>query len=81
MVESRIAPRFRTAKPARIEFGKHSIPCIVRDLSLSGAAVELSDKSIVVPPNKFTLVIPVDKLRFPARLVWRRDCRAGITFD
>ena len=51
MVELRIAPRFRTAKPARIEFGNHKIPCIVRDLSLTGAAIELSNKNIVVPPE------------------------------
>ena len=81
MVESRIAPRFRTAKPARIEFGGHKIPCVVRDLSLTGAAIELSDKNVVVPPNKFTLFVIMDKLKLPARLVWRRDCRAGIAFD
>jgi len=34
MVDTRIAPRYRVAKPAKIDHGGDKINCIIRDLSL-----------------------------------------------
>ena len=39
MVETRIAPRLRVAKPAVIEYGGDKIPCTIRDISTTGAAL------------------------------------------
>lgn len=80
MVETRIAPRFRVSKPAQIEYGGDKMPCTIRDLSVTGAALELSDRSATVPAA-FTLIVPDDKLKLPCRVVWRTAFRMGVTFD
>ena len=43
MVETRVAPRYRVAKPAKIEFGCEKIACTILDLSVTGAALLLSE--------------------------------------
>ena len=80
MVETRIAPRFRVSKPAQIEYGGDKTPCTIRDLSVTGAALELSDRSATIP-QAFTLIVPDDKLKLPCRVVWRTAFRMGVTFD
>jgi hypothetical protein len=79
MVETRAAPRYRVAKPARIEHGGYKIACTVRDLSITGAALEVDDA--VTIPEKFTLVLLEDGLELPCRVVRRMDFRIGVTFD
>jgi hypothetical protein len=79
MVETRVAPRHRVMKPAQIEHGGDKIACTIRDLSITGAAVEVSDTTAV--PAKFTLVVSEDGLKLPCRVVWRKDFRIGVTFD
>jgi hypothetical protein len=80
MVETRIAPRYRVSKPAQIEYGGDMTPCTIRDLSATGAAIELADPSATVPPA-FTLLIPEDRLKLPCRVVWRRTFKMGVAFD
>lgn len=79
MVETRIAPRYRVTKPARIEWGCEKILCMVRDLSVTGAALELSDQ--VAIPQTFTLIVPEDGLSLMCEVVWRRGFRIGVAFD
>ena len=45
MVETRIAPRYRASKAATIEFVGGAIDCMVRDPSITGAALSVSTKS------------------------------------
>jgi hypothetical protein len=45
MVETRAAPRYRVTKPAQIEYGGDKIACTLRDLSMTGTALEVSDPS------------------------------------
>jgi PilZ domain len=80
MVETRIAPRYRASKPAQIDYGGDKTPCIIRDLSVTGAALELSDLNATVPAA-FKLVIPEEKLTLPCRVVWRTAFRVGVAFD
>ncbi len=80
MVETRIAPRHRVIKPAEIEHGGDKIPCTVRDLSITGAAVEVSDPTRVIPET-FILVIPEDGLKLSCRVVRRTNFRIGVVFD
>lgn len=80
MVETRIAPRHRVSKAAQIDYGGDKTPCTVRDLSVTGAALELSDLSVAIP-EAFTLVLPEDKLKLPCRVVWRKAYRMGVTFE
>lgn len=79
MVETRVAPRFKVAKQAKIDYGGVKTSCVVRDISATGAAVEFSD--VIRLPTHFTLIVPEDALRLKCRVVWRRGYRAGITFD
>jgi hypothetical protein len=79
MVETRIAPRHRVLKAAKIEFGGSYVDCTVRDLSTTGAALEVS--SPIGIPAKFTLVVPGDGLHLPCHVVWRKEFRIGVAFD
>jgi hypothetical protein len=79
MVETRIAPRHRVVKGARIMFGAATIDCTVRDLSLTGAAIAVPSQAGI--PERFTLVMPDDGLRLPCHVVWRREYRIGVAFD
>jgi hypothetical protein len=79
MVETRRAPRFKVSKPARIGDGKNATQCIIRDLSVTGAALEIESQSDV--PDTFTLIVPEDNLVLPSCVVWRRGYRVGIAFE
>ena len=79
MVETRAAPRHRVTKPAQIEHGGHKITCMLRDLSITGAALEVVDPAII--PANFTLVLPEDGLKLPCRVIRRTDFRIGVAFD
>ena len=80
MVETRIAPRLRVSKAAAIEFiGGTPINCVVRNLSVTGAAIELSDPGGI--PNSFLLVMPDDGLRLPCRIVRRAGYLLGVAFE
>lgn len=79
MVETRIAPRYRVMKPAKIEYSGGNIPCTIRDLSTTGAALEISNLFNV--PETFTLVVQEDGLRLHCHVAWRKQFRLGVAFD
>jgi hypothetical protein len=79
VIETRIAPRFRVMKAAMIEFIGGPVGCTVRDISLTGAALEVPSQIGI--PAQFTLVIPNDGLHLPCHVVWRREFRIGVAFD
>ena len=79
MVETRIAPRHRVNKAAKIEYGGDKIACTIRDISVTGAALEISGIDRI--PPEFTLVVPEDRLKLPCRVVWRREFRIGVAFN
>lgn len=66
-------------KAAWIEHGGDKITCTVRDLSVTGASLEVSDPRNV--PEKFTLVIPEDGLKMACQVVRRTEFRMGIKFE
>ena len=79
MVETQKATRYRINKPEKIDHGGDKINCIIRDLSATGAALELSD--IAKVPANFTLIVSEDRLKLECRLVWRTEYRIGVVFD
>ena len=79
MVETRRAPRHRVLKAGTIEFDGGAIDCNVRNLSGTGAAIEISSQFGI--PDKFTLLVPSDGLHLPCCVVWRKAYRIGVTFD
>jgi hypothetical protein len=68
------------AKPAIIEDGTFNVTCMVRDLSLTGAAIEITDLDTKYIPATFTLIIPEDGLKLSCRLVRRSAFRIGLAF-
>jgi PilZ domain len=79
MTETRASPRYRVTKPAQIDHGGRKIACTLRDLSVTGASLEVSDAALI--PPTFTLVLPEDGLRLPCHVVRRGDFRVGVAFD
>ena len=79
MVETRRAARFKVLKLAKIGSGKDEIVCTIRDLSITGAAIEVEDQAVV--PDSFALFVPEDGLNLTCRIVWRRGYRIGVVFD
>jgi len=79
MNEVRRAPRNRVLKAGSISFGGSAIDCTLRNVSSSGAALEVI--SPIGIPEQFILVLPSDRLRLPCHVVWRKERRLGVAFD
>ena len=79
MDERRDRARHRVLKAGTIEFGGGAIDCTVRNLSASGAALEVVTPLFI--PDRFTLFVPSEQLKRPCHIVWRKDKRIGVTFD
>jgi len=78
-METRSATRFNVLGAGTIEFDGGEINCVVRDMSIVGAALEvLSSRSI---PKHFTLALHADRQRIPCHIVWRKENRMGVAFD
>jgi hypothetical protein len=75
--ENRDSRRHRVLKGGHILFGGGSIDCTVRNLSDTGAALDVT--SPVGIPTEFTLV--TDDSQRPCRVVWRKEKRIGVTFE
>ena len=76
----RTALRRLTLKAGTISFNNGAgIDCLVRNLSATGACLEL--ESPVGVPNAFTLVISTDHLQRPCQVVWRSARRIGVKFE
>jgi hypothetical protein len=79
MNEHRIAPRRRMFKAGTIEFGGGGIDCTVKNLSDTGAALEVLSPLYI--PDRFTLLVPTDQFKRRCHVVWRKERRMGIAFD
>ena len=79
MDEHRTVPRNRVLKAGTIEFGGGVVNCMARNLSVSGAALDVASPAGI--PDHFTLVFPADGLRLPCHVVWRNEKRIGVAFD
>jgi PilZ domain len=79
MAEKRNVGRHRVLKAGTIEFGGGAIDCMVRNMSNTGAALDVS--SPIGIPEHFTLVFPADGLHMPCHVVWRKEKRIGVAFN
>jgi hypothetical protein len=79
MEETRITPRRRRLKAGTIEFGGGGIDCTVRNISETGAALEVMTPLFI--PDRFTLHVPSEQLKRLCRIAWRKQKRIGVTFD
>lgn len=76
MNEHRTALRHRTLKAETIEFGGGGIDCIVRNLSETGAALEVVTPLFI--PDRFTLFVLSDQFKRPATLSGGRKSGSGL---
>ena len=79
MDETPRAPRRRVLKAGSITFGGGAIDCTVRNLSETGAALEVVSPLYI--PDRFTLIVQSDQLKRPCHVVWRNERRIGVAFD
>jgi PilZ domain len=79
MDHQRIVPRRRIFKAGSIECGGSVIDCTVRNLSKTGAALEVLSPLYI--PDRFTLAIRIDQLKRACHVIWRKKNRIGIAFD
>lgn len=80
MKDSRASQRHRVLKAGLIEFsGGGAIRCTVKNLSASGAALEV--ESAIDIPNRLTLALPPEPIKRQCRVVWRDQKRIGVAFD
>ena len=80
MQEARISVRTRTMLGAQVIFQNRNstIDCTVRNLSASGARLELTDS--VAAPSEFELIVPHKSRSYRARICWRGEDSVGVTF-
>jgi hypothetical protein len=78
MIEKRAAQRYRVFKGGTITFEGSGIACTVRNMSESGAAIDLENP--VTLPQSFTLSISRDNIVRNCRTVWRSERRIGLAF-
>jgi hypothetical protein len=78
MAEARRANRHIVLKAGTIKFGGSAVHCLVRNLSTSGAALEISSQTKI--PSRFMLQVPGDGLHLPCRTLWRNQYRMGVAF-
>ena len=77
--EKRIAPRRRVLKAGSINFDGAAIRCTIRNLSATGAALDVATPLSF--PDCFKLVLDGESLDQPCHVVWRKGRRIGVAFD
>jgi PilZ domain len=78
MTEKRTAPRHRVLKAATIAYAGNGASCTVRNMSASGAAIDLSER--INLPQSFMLLIESDQFMRRCRPVWSVERRVGVAF-
>lgn len=78
MDNKRSSLRQRVLKAGTIEFGGGAIDCTVRNISESGAALDVTSPLGI--PERFTLVVS-DGMHRACRIVWRKEKRIGVKFE
>ena len=77
MEERRSSPRKRILKSGKIFLGKHVVPCAVRNLSATGACLQVQTTEGL--PSEFNVSL-ADQAARPCKVVWRDETRIGIAF-
>jgi len=78
MIEKRATQRHRVFKGGTVTFEGRGVTCTVRNISDSGAAIDLENPGLL--PHAFTLSISCDNFVRNCRAVWRNERRVGLAF-
>ena len=78
-MERRAIPRNSVLMSGAIEFAGSTINCLIRDMTISGAALDVTDPHDI--PERFNLVFKTDGTHIPCHVIWRQEERIGVAFD
>jgi PilZ domain len=78
MEDRRARPRQRVFKAGTIEFDGSGVDCTIRNMSATGAALDVV--SPVGIPHEITLNVVSRHERQNCRIVWRKEKRIGVIF-
>jgi hypothetical protein len=78
-MERRAIPRKPVLISGAIQFAGGAINCLVRNMTISGAALDVADPHDI--PERFNLVFKADGTHIPCHVVWRQEERIGVAFD
>jgi hypothetical protein len=76
--EKRKHPRTEVNEPAYVSSGGSVMSCVVRNISVEGAAIDVENPSFV--PARFRLVLAKDSSVYECRVAWIQRNRIGLTF-
>ena len=76
--ETRKTPRRKVLDSGLIRFGDFSVPCVIRNLSEIGAALDAAPQNFV--PDQFTLIVVRTKKIYSCTVIWRKGARVGVSF-
>ena len=81
MNDKRSTPRLRSFLKGRVLFngGQNSLECLIRDISPTGARLELS--ASVTLPDRFDLFLPHRDETCKVQIQWRRGNQLGVAFE
>src|ERR687893_1599092 len=81
MSDKRSTPRLRSFLKGRVLFngGQNSLDCLIRDMSSTGARLELS--ASVTLPDRFDLYLPHRDETCKVHSQWRRGNHLGVAFE
>jgi hypothetical protein len=78
MDEKRKHPRTEVNEPAYVSAGGSVMSCMVRNISIEGAAIDVENPAFV--PSRFRLVIAKDSSVYECSIAWIQQNRIGVTF-
>jgi hypothetical protein len=78
-MEKRAGPRKTVLMSGAIEFAGSTINCLIRNISISGAALDVTNPLDI--PERFDLVFKADGTHILCQVVWRQEERIGVAFD
>ena len=78
-MERRATPRKPVLMSGAIEFADSTINCLIRNISISGAALDVTDPLDI--PERFDLVFKADGTHIPCHVIWRQEEQIGVAFE
>jgi hypothetical protein len=78
MEDKRKHPRIEINEPAYVSVGGFVMSCMVRNISLEGAAIDVTNPAFV--PPRFRLVMAKDSSVHECSIVWIQQNRIGVSF-
>jgi PilZ domain len=78
MIDRRTTIRQRVFKSGTIEFDGKNIECTIRNVSPSGAALDVPSPAGI--PHEITVNFTAGNTRQRGHIVWRKEKRVGVSF-